>query len=253
MGGYLALLGIVPALARCAVLVRIRSSHLIDHYRWFAAYVVAGLLQEGAWFLGDPRSVGYASWWTHTAPFVIATSIGATVELWNLTMSRYRGVSRIYSWLVPAVITIIAVGTLLTAVDFWAIEWRPTIYRVFLLTYRYTEAPLAMGCAFSLVWALVFPEQAPKNVKIHAIVLTGNLTAVAAGNGAIVLAHGYNVVAGPAMAVISVSFFAVWAIFMTREGEISEPPRPLEDDEAARVRARERDLLNVRRYLRFRP
>lgn len=249
---YLAL-GVFPALARCAVLVRIRSSHLIHAYPWFTGYVLAGLLQEGAWLRGRPGDPRYGVWWTHTAPLVIAMSIGAALELWNLTMSRYPGVRRIYSWLVPAVIGVSVVGTALTAFDFWAIEWRPTIYRISLLTYRYTEAPLAIGCAFLLGWILVFPDQVPKNVKVHAFVLTGNLGTIVAGNAAIVLSHGYNRVAGPVMGLASASFFVWWAIVMSPEGETSNPPPPPGDEEVARLRARERDLLSVRRYLRFRP
>lgn len=252
MGEYVAL-SLYPVLARCAVLLRIRSLHLIHTYRWFAAYVLAGLLQEGAWLRGYPGDPRYGVWWANTAPLVIATSIAAVLELWKLTMSRYPGVKRIYSWLVPAVIVICAAGTILTAFDFWAIDWRPTIYRIALLAYRYTEAPLAIGCAFLLGWIIVFPERAPKNVKVHAVALTGNLATIAVGNAVIVLSHGYNLVAGPLMAIASVSFLLLWALCMSPGGERLNPPPPPGDDEIARVRARERELLNVRRFLRFRP
>jgi hypothetical protein len=252
MSEYL-VLGLFPALARGAVLVRIRSLHLIRPYKWFAAYVVAGLIQGGAWLRGDHHSAPYAFWWIYTAPLIIGTSIAAALELWSLTMSRYEGVRRIYAWLIPAVIGICLCGTILTAFDFSFLDWRPTIFRISLLTYRYVEAALAIGCGFLFAWTLIFPEQVPRNAKIHAFALTGNLGAIAAGNALTILSNGYNIVSGPLTTITSAAFFVLWAILMSGKGEKHGSPPAPNENEVTRVRGRERQLLNVRRYLRFWP
>jgi hypothetical protein len=239
-------------LAQCAVLIRIRSSHLILRYRWFGAYMIAGLIQNAAWLMGPPSDPRYGSWYVHTAPLRIATSLGAGVELWEMTMSRYSGVRRVYSWLVPGVIGLSITGTIATGFDFWDVGWRQTIYRLVVLAYRYTETPLAIGCALALAWVLVFPDQAPRNVKIHAWVVTLMLTLISASQAAILLANGRSRIASLVSTYGVAILLVLWAALISREGEVTTPPSAPSDDEMARVRALDRDLLNVRRYLRFR-
>lgn len=243
---------IYAVLARCAALGRIRSSHLIRSYRWFAVYLLAGILQNGALLFYDRDDPHYAAWWTRTAPLVILASVAAVVELWFLTMSNYRGVERIYRWLLPVVAGLAIVVTLLATADVWFLAWKPTIYRIITLAFRYCASALTVACAFLACWAWVFFHQAPKNVKVHAVLMTLNLASLATGNTIIVLLGGRNRIAGPAMACVGASFFIAWALLVSRQGqERGAPPAPLSKDERGKLDARERELLRTRRFFKF--
>jgi hypothetical protein len=252
MRGILLAFALYATLARCAALARIRSSHLIRPYRWFAIYLLAGIAQNGALLFKDRSDPWYAAWWVRTLPLVIVASIAAVIELWFLLMSNYRGVERIYSWLVPAVVGASIAVMLFATADVWILAWQPTIYRVLTLAFRYCESALTVACAFLACWAFVFFHQVPRNVKVHAVLLTVNLASLAAGNTVIVLLGGRNKIAGPAMASVSASCFVLWALLISSRGQAAgAPPAPLSEKEREQVDARERELLKTRRYFKF--
>jgi hypothetical protein len=239
-------------LARCAALARIRSSHLIRYYPCFAIYLLTGIFQNGALLFVNRDTPGYAWWWIHTAPIGIVASIAVVVELWFLIMSNYRGVERIYSWLVPVVVGACIAVTLVVTADVWFLAWQPTIYRVVTLAFRYNASALSVACFFLACWAFVFFHQVPRNVKVHAVLLTGNMASVAAGNSIIVLLGGRNLIAGPAMVCVSASCFVLWALLMSSRGQLGgTPPAPLTGKEREDMDARERELLKTRRYFKF--
>jgi hypothetical protein len=240
-------------LIRCAVLARLVSAKLLGRYRWFGAYVASGILQGAAWLFGPNSSPAYGLWWTHVAPLVIACAIAAAIELWSLTMSHYSGVKVIYRWLIPAVIgaslLLIALGT----IDLWLLDWRPTIYRLSSLAVRYSASALAVSCGFLMCWALVFPRQIGKNVRIHGVILTAIFATLAIGNTVAVIDRGRNLIAGPVMLFITTALLAAWALMVSRKGESVPlaPPRSTPDD-LERLASRERELLKVARSVKSR-
>jgi hypothetical protein len=245
--GYLAF-ALLPALVRCAVLTRLVSANLLGRYRWFAAYIASGILQNAAWLFGPSTSPAYGLWWTHVAPLVIACAIMAAIELWCLTMSHYSRVSVIYHWLIPAVIGaslfFIALGT----IDLWLLDWRATIYRLSSLAVRYSATALAVFCGFLMCWALLFPRQLRRNVRIHGVILTANFATLAVGYTVTVIDGGRNLIVGRVMTFITSALLAAWALVISPEGESVPPPAPPSTpDDLERLASRERELLSAAR------
>jgi hypothetical protein len=236
-------------LVRCAVLVRLlSSSELRRRYRWFGAYIAAGILQNAAWLFGLPTSAPYGVWWTHVAPLVIICAIAAVVELWGLTMSHYPKVGVIYHWLIPAILgaglLVIALGT----IDLWLLEWRPTVYRLSSLALRYSASGLAVVCGSLMCWALLFPRQIRRNVRIHGVILTANLATLALGYTVAVLEGGKNLIIGRVMMFTTVFLLAAWALLISPGGEnVPSPPPPSSPDDLGRLASRERELLSAGR------
>lgn len=236
-------------LIRCAVLIRLVSSpELRSRYRWFGAYIAAGTLQNAGWLFGTAYSPAYGLWWTHIAPLVIVFAIAAAVELWGLTMSHYPKVGVIYHWLIPTVIgaglLVIALGT----IDLWLLEWRLTVYRLSSLAFRYSTSALAVVCGFLMCWALAFPRQIRRNVRIHGVILTANLATLAVGNTVAVLEGGKNLIAGRVMMFTTVFLLAAWALLVTPDGEsVPPPPSRSSPDDLDRRASRERELLSAGR------
>jgi len=236
-------------LIRCAVLIRIvSSSELRGRYRWFGAYIAAGILQNAAWLFGPPTSPPYGLWWTHVAPLVIVCAIAAAVELWCLTMSHYPKVGAIYHWLIPTIIgaglLVIALGT----IDLWLLDWRATVYRLSALAVRYSTSALAVVCGFLMCWALAFPRQIRRNVRIHGVILTANLATLAVGNTVAVLDRGKNLIAGRVMMFTTVFLLAAWALLISPDGEsVPPPPSRSTPEDLERLASRERELLGARR------
>ena len=214
--------------------------------------MVAGLLQNGAWAFGDPSNPGYGRWWVDTAPLVILTAAGATFELWALTMKRYPRVQRIYAWLIPTLLLLCFAVVAVATMDVWSPTWRPTIYGILSLRYRSTIAPLAIACGCVTIWGLVFPRQISRNVRIHALLLTGILATIAGGSVvAAILLHGNNRQASNATALISATFLALWAGLISRQGE-GASQRRLTEAELSELHQGEEDLDSARKFLRFR-
>jgi hypothetical protein len=225
------------------------SANLLGRYRWFGAYIASSILQSAAWLFGPSTSPAFGLWWTHVAPLVIACACMAVIELWRLTMSHYSRVSVIYHWLVPAVIgaslLLIAIGT----IDLWLLDWRPTIYRLSSLAVRYSASALAVFCGFLMCWALVFPRQIRRNVRIHGVILTANFATLAVGYTVTVIDRGRNLIAGRVMVFITMTLLAAWALMVSRDGESVPPPAPRSTpDDLERLTSRERELLSAARF-----
>ncbi len=233
-------------IAKSAAILRAYSLRFFKTYRWFLLYLLAGIFQSFARLFGDRDTLGYAYWWIRTSPFVIAFSVAATAELWFLVMRRYPGVRRIYHWLVPAFLGLAAALTLLSAADFFLVDWRPTIFRILTLSVRYSASVEAVICSLLFLWTLLFPEQISKNVRRHAAILSLNYILTSLGYFAIGMRNGRNGIIGYALNLLGSGIYIAWTVLITRQGETPPPPHDFHDDEIRRAKRDFEDLAGAR-------
>lgn len=246
---YLAVFILGP-LSRFTALTRAARLGMLPQFRWFACYLLAGILQGCARLAGEPVSLPYSTVWIRTAPFVILTSIAATIELWRMVMRSYPGVERIYHWLIPAFLGIAGVATALSAADLFLVEWRPTVFQTIRITYRYNASILLVICLLLFLWTLAFPQQISRNTRRHAALLSVNFLVVASSYFVIDIMNGKNTVTGPIMSVASAAVMFAWAALISLEGEEIPPTKPIDNEKANAAKRRQRDLADIKRILR---
>ena len=208
--------------AQVALLWRLQALRILPVFR---VYLLIDLLCS-ALVLTVPRheSSAYDTAWILSEPILLALQVGVAVECCRRIRANYPDIGRVGE-IVLWVCSVGAVAACAVSItpDLNGADWTRPVLTWTALSKRWVSTILPVLLAALLVCMRAVPSLAPRNTVVHARMLTGYFGLSAAAYAAI-----YAGLPSPTAGVLLLASvtvcFAVWAVTLSRAGEI--PPEP---------------------------
>lgn len=245
--------------AEGAALASILVRGMAQPYRWFTFYLTFGVARDVTLnFCGDPsQSDAYALAWMTSEPFSLALLFLATHEMVGKVPGHYRGFGNFGRQRLRRLLDAALVIALLSSViEASGPEWnwsQPMLLRLTFALHRITTSTLAVYLVLVAIFVSRLRVPFQRNLRIHSRLFacylslqTGvMLAAVAIGHGT--PAIGNLVTGGSAV------LFLLWAVLLTRAGEVLPQRITLTAADILINEQRERDLRETARRYSDRP
>jgi ethanolamine transporter EutH len=234
------------------ILIRLVQQGLwrLSPYSGFALFLMVGLVRDLVLLKPDYETTTYSLLWKCTLPVLLIAQIGAGLSTYSAISRMYSGLGRFAIWLFAICLLAAALaGLVLLPVEIHRIGAAEAELRVLFLVQRWVATVLAGGLMLAVAYLQRFPaplRQVPRNIKVHAGCVAAYFSSYAvlyALENAYKLGEAQWAVMAQLTAVCLI--YCVWAVGLSREGQLSKPWPALDQAVFDMIDARYRAARNI--------
>lgn len=209
---------LISLLLLTAVAFRLLTSKLYRSYPYFSGFIAVAIVRGSISLFPLPKNL-YAEFFMITEVLIWIFYVLILMELYSLVLARYQGIQSLGKWIFHgsvAVSLLIAMATLYPKLG----SNGKDMLMLFFVGERGILSALALLTLLMTAFLTWFPVPLPRNVILHSIVFASYFFSKAA----VLLVRniaGHKVASGTSLTLFVIGWIcmALWAIFLTPEGE----------------------------------
>jgi hypothetical protein len=204
-----------------------RLFHLGLPLPWFKGYLAASLLQSAFFLIVAPRpnARAYDVVWIGSEPAMLLLVSFVSVEACRRIRESFPGIGRFGQWAI-AVLSLLAALLCLASIgpDLHAADWHRPVLTWGILAKRVVSTIISLMLIAILGCVAVMRSRVPRNVLMHARLLSIFLAIPAVGVGLVALRIGSSRSASIGILFAITLCFAGWSLLLRRDGEDRPAP-----------------------------